>query len=222
MENHSHHGRGHAAPDAPGDGARAGIAIDPVCGMDVTIAGAKHRHDLGGETFYFCSGRCRERFAAEPERYRPGRQTRDEPPPPAYAVYTCPMHPEVRKVGPGTCPICGMALEPEQVGIDDAPNPELADMTRRFWIGLALAAPVFVLEMGSHLLGLRARERTGGAIRALLDLAPKAARRVSETGDEEVPLEAIQVGDACACAPARRFRSTARSSRARASSTNRW
>src|SRR5690348_1838209 len=66
---------------------------------------------------------------------------------PQATIYTCPMHPEVRQVGPGTCPICGMALEPEQVSLDDGPDPELIDMTRRFWIGLALTLPVFVLEM---------------------------------------------------------------------------
>src|SRR5690348_8788743 len=66
---------------------------------------------------------------------------------PQGTLYTCPMHPEVRQVGPGTCPICGMALEPEQVSLDDGPDPELIDMTRRFWIGLALTLPVFVLEM---------------------------------------------------------------------------
>ena len=71
------------------------------------------------------------------------------------AIYTCPMHPEIRQVGPGTCPICGMALEPEIVTADTGPNPELADMTRRFWIGLVLALPVMVLEMGGHFVGAR-------------------------------------------------------------------
>ena len=70
------------------------------------------------------------------------------------AVYTCPMHPEVRQQGPGDCPICGMALEPEQVSLDDGPSEELGDMTRRFWIGLVLTLPVLVLEMGGHLIGL--------------------------------------------------------------------
>ncbi|MDD9146914.1 heavy metal-binding domain-containing protein, partial [Enterococcus hirae] len=69
---------------------------------------------------------------------------------PEGTVYTCPMHPQIRQAGPGACPICGMALEPELVSLDDQPNPELADMTRRFWVGLALTLPVVVLEMGSH------------------------------------------------------------------------
>src|SRR6266436_2349166 len=69
------------------------------------------------------------------------------------AAYTCPMHPDYRQIGPGNCPICGMTLEPEVVTLDSPPNPELADMTRRFWVGLALALPVLVLEMGGHLVG---------------------------------------------------------------------
>ena len=73
---------------------------------------------------------------------------------PPGTIYTCPMHPQIRQVGPGACPICGMALEPELVGLDSGPNPELADMSRRFWIGLALAIPVLILEMGAHFAGL--------------------------------------------------------------------
>jgi Cu+-exporting ATPase len=218
---------------------------------------------------------------------------------PAGTIYTCPMHPQIRQEGPGSCPICGMALEPERVTAEAGPNPELADMRRRFWIGLALTIPIVVLEMGGHLAGidiahaigaraavwiqlvlatpvvlwtgwpflvrgwqsvvrrslnmftlialgtgaawlyslvatlipglfpdgfrgmdgtvavyfepaavitvlvllgqvleLRARERTGGAIRALLDLAPKLARRVRDDGsDEEIPLEHVHTGD---------------------------
>ncbi|MFX8281847.1 heavy metal-binding domain-containing protein, partial [Acinetobacter baumannii] len=72
---------------------------------------------------------------------------------PEGTVYTCPMQPQIRQIRPGSCPICGMALEPELVSLDDQPNPELADMTWRFWVGLALALPVFVLEMGGHLVG---------------------------------------------------------------------
>ncbi|WP_410052042.1 heavy metal translocating P-type ATPase [Bradyrhizobium sp. SZCCHNRI3016] len=125
--------------------------IDPVCGMSVDPATSKHRFDHQGHTFHFCSAGCRTKFAAEPDKYLGER----EPPPemPAGTIYTCPMHPEIRQVGPGTCPICGMALEPDVISLDDAPNPELADMTRRFWIGTLLAAPVVVLEMGGHLLG---------------------------------------------------------------------
>jgi len=284
----------------------AGTATDPVCGMTVdttadTGRGA-HRAEHAGTRYHFCSARCRERFLAEPARYideqRPssgGEHAAAETD--AGAIYTCPMHPEVRQRGPGACPICGMALEPETVTADAPPNPELADMKRRFWVGAVLTVPLLVLEMGGHavdlgqwlgqqlgnwlqlalatpvvlwagwpffvrgwasvvsrnlnmftliamgtgvawaysvvataapgvfpeafrsaegavavyfeaaavitvlvLLGqvleLGARERTSGAIRALLDLAPRTARRVGEDGhDEEVPLEAVEAGD---------------------------
>ncbi|WP_316203422.1 heavy metal translocating P-type ATPase [Bradyrhizobium sp. SZCCHNS3051] len=125
--------------------------IDPVCGMSVDPVTSTHRFDHQGHTFHFCSAGCRTKFAAEPDKYLGER----EPPPemPAGTIYTCPMHPEIRQEGPGTCPICGMALEPDVVSLDDAPNPELADMTRRFWIGAVLSAPVVVLEMGGHLVG---------------------------------------------------------------------
>ena len=127
----------------------AATAIDPVCGMRVDPATARHRATYQGKDYFFCSGRCRERFEAEPEKFLQPKPA--EPAAPAGTIYTCPMHPEVRQVGPGSCPICGMALEPEQVSLDDAPDPELADMTRRFWIALALTLPVFAIEMGSHL-----------------------------------------------------------------------
>jgi Cu+-exporting ATPase len=268
-------------------------ATDPVCGMSVDPQTAKHRCAYKGQDYFFCSGRCRERFEAEPDKF-----LRPKPPEAAEApgtIYTCPMHPEVRQVGPGNCPICGMALEPEQISLDDKPDPELIDMTRRFWTALALTLPVFVIEMGGHLglmhlvpqnrsnwisfalatpvvlwagapffargwrslvtrnlnmftliamgtgvawaysvvatlapqlfppafrdmhgevavyfeaaavitvlvllgqvLELRAREKTSGAIRALLGLAPKTARRITEHGDEDVALDSIAVGD---------------------------
>ena len=121
--------------------------------MTVDPHTAKHRHTHEGQPYYFCSARCREKFIAEPAKYlKP--ETKPAAPVPAGTIYTCPMHPEIRQEGPGSCPICGMALEPELVSADSAPNPELADMTRRFWIGLALTLPVFALEMGGHLTGL--------------------------------------------------------------------
>ncbi len=271
----------------------AAVAIDPVCGMSVTIETARHRFAYHGQDYCFCGKRCRERFEAEPEKFLQPKQP--EPEAPAGTIYTCPMHPEVQQVGPGSCPICGMALEPEQISLDDAPDPELIDMTRRFWIALGLTLPVFVIEMGSHLglmhlmppdwsnwisfvlatpvvlwagapffvrgwrslvtrnlnmftliamgtgvawlysvvgtlapqlfpaafrdrhgmvavyfeaaavitvlvllgqvLELRARERTSGAIRALLGLAPKIARRVTTHDDEDVAIDAIAVAD---------------------------
>ena len=287
------HKHDHGAPATGG-------AIDPVCGMTVDPHTAKHRADLHGHPYYFCSAGCKTKFVADPRKYLGERE-----PEPAIegAIYTCPMHPEIRQEGPGACPICGMALEPEIATADSGPNPELADMTRRFWIGLVLTLPVFSLEMGGHLtqlhmllgknlsnwlqfalatpvvlwagwpffvrgyqslltrnlnmftliamgvgvawvysvvavaapgtfpaafrdaegavavyfeaaavitvlvllgqvLELRAREATSGAIKALLDLAPKTARRVKSNGsDEEVSLDAVQVGDSLRVRP---------------------
>jgi len=280
---HNHH---HAA-------ASDGV-VDPVCGMRVDPHNAKHRADYQGRTYYFCASGCRTKFVADPKKYLSERPAE---PVPEGAIYTCPMHPEIRQVGPGSCPICGMALEPVIASAETGPNPELVDMRRRFWIGLVLTLPVFILEMGAHILGahnwldpklsnyiqfalatpavlwagwpffvrgwqsvvtrnlnmftliamgtgvayaysvvatffpgifphafrghggapavyfeaasvitvlvlmgqvleLRAREATSGAIRALLDLAPKTARRIKDDGgDEDVALDAVQVGD---------------------------
>ena len=152
MAEHSTHARGahthHASHAAKGSGA-----VDPVCGMTVDPHTAKHRHTHDGHPYYFCSARCREKFIAEPAKYlKP--ESRPAASVPAGTIYTCPMHPEIRQQGPGSCPICGMALEPEIISADAGPNPELADMTQRFWIGLALTLPVFALEMGGHLTGL--------------------------------------------------------------------
>ncbi len=288
---HDHHGHSHGS-----GAAHAELVKDPVCGMDVDPHTSKHRADYKGHTYHFCSNGCRERFVSNPQKYLSPEEVAAEPVPEG-TTYTCPMHPEIRQVGPGACPICGMALEPVMVTADGGPNPELVDMTRRFWIGLALALPVFLLEMSGHLfdihgfispqvsnwvqfvlatpvvlwagwpffvrgaqslvtrnlnmftlialgtgvawvysvvatfapgifpdafrgmggsvavyfeaaavitvlvllgqvLELRAREQTSGAIRALLDLAPKTARRMQPDGtEEEIALEAIVVGD---------------------------
>ena len=274
------------------------LAKDPVCGMSVDPATATHKAEHGGSTYHFCSTGCHDKFVAEPARFLAASAGTPPPTPaPSGAIYTCPMHPQVRQAGPGNCPICGMTLVPETVTADSGPSPELIDMTRRFWIGLALAVPVVALAMGGHLtnlhmllspvvlnwielvlatpvvlwagwpfferawasiknrslnmftliamgagvswaysvvatvapglfppdfrgmdgavavyfevaaaiivlvllgqvLELRAREQTGGAIRALLDLAPKTARRLRADGaDEEVGLEAVAIND---------------------------
>jgi P-type Cu+ transporter len=148
-----------AASSCCGDhdhGAVATRVHDPVCGMTVDPATSKHRFPHHGETFHFCSAGCRTKFAADPAKYlakKNEEQKTPEPEMPVGTIYTCPMHPDVRQVGPGSCPICGMALEPEIASLDSGPNPELADMTRRFWIGGALALPAVVLEMGGHLAG---------------------------------------------------------------------
>jgi P-type Cu+ transporter len=297
QHDHGHHDHaccgGHHDAKTAVVAAAAALATDPVCGMKVDPATAKHRFSYRDKDYLFCGARCRERFEAEPEKFLSPREP--APAAPAGTIYTCPMHPEVRQTGPGSCPICGMALEPEQVSLDDAPDPELIDMTRRFWIALALTAPVFVIEMGRHLglmhllplnwsnwislvlatpvvlwagapffvrgwrsvlsrnlnmftliamgtgvaylysvigtlapqwfppafrdmhgavevyfeaaavitvlvllgqvLELRARAQTSGAIRALLGLAPKTARRIGAHGDEDVAIDAIMTGD---------------------------
>ncbi len=294
-----HHGPGHVRDGAAGDAQASAMTRDPVCGMEVDPHTTPHRAEHAGRTHYFCSAGCRAKFVADPAAYldRQEQKLRAEPVAPG-TIYTCPMHPQVRQVGPGNCPICGMALEPEVATGEAGPNPELVDFTRRFWIGLVLTLPVVALEMGGHLTGLmhfvggpavgnwlqlllatpvvlwagwpffvrgwqsvvnrslnmftlialgtgaawifsvaatvtpgifppafrgadgsvavyfeaaavivvlvllgqvlelRARERTGGAIRALLDLAPAMARRVGEDGaEEEVPLAAVAVGE---------------------------
>ncbi len=128
--------------------------LDPVCGMTVNPAKTPHHAEHDGVAYHFCGVGCRTKFLADPDRYL----TRSAEPPPAVApgtIFTCPMHPEIRQEGPGPCPICGMALEPETITAEAPPNHELSDMSRRLWIGLALTAPVFILEMGGHLLGHR-------------------------------------------------------------------
>ena len=127
------------------------LATDPVCGMKVDPATSRHSFDHAGERYHFCSAGCRTKFAAAPETYLQPRQAAPTKP---GAIYTCPMHPQIRQVGPGSCPICGMALEPVVVSAEAQPNVELAGMSRRFWIGLVLTLPVFILEMGSHIPGL--------------------------------------------------------------------
>jgi Cu+-exporting ATPase len=126
------------------------MARDPVCGMSVDPATAEHRFDHGGRTYYFCAAGCRTKFAADPARYLDPKPAAAEPMP-AGAIYTCPMHPEIRQDRPGSCPICGMALEPEQPTAEAQPNVELIDMKRRLWFSLALTIPLVVLDMGGHL-----------------------------------------------------------------------
>ncbi|PIB92378.1 heavy metal translocating P-type ATPase [Caulobacter sp. FWC2] len=132
---------------------QADPAIDPVCGMTVDPRKTPHHVEHGSRTVSFCSAGCRDKFIASPERYL-ATATQAAPAAAEGTIYTCPMHPQIRQVGPGSCPICGMTLEPVTVTADSGPSHELDDMTRRFWIGLALTVPVFALEMGGHLSGL--------------------------------------------------------------------
>jgi Cu+-exporting ATPase len=148
----AHHGHGHSSKEAE----HGGRVTDPVCGMKVDPHATPHHAEHAGQEFHFCSAGCRSKFVADPARYLGGPDApkrRAEPVAPG-TIYTCPMHPQIRQIGPGSCPICGMALEPEMATAEAGPNPELVDFTRRFWIGLALTLPVLVLEMGGHLLGL--------------------------------------------------------------------
>ena len=150
---HGHDHGHHAGVTESEDGAFR--VKDPVCGMMVDPHATKHRAEHDGHPYYFCSNGCRTKFEADPVRYvDPGRAAKKADPVPEGTIYTCPMHPEIRQLGPGACPICGMALEPVLVGADKGPSEELVDMTRRFWIGLTLTLPVFALEMGGHLTGL--------------------------------------------------------------------
>jgi P-type Cu+ transporter len=135
-------------------GADAALTVrDPVCGMNIDPATSKHHFEHQGQTYHLCSAGCRAKFKADPAKYLDKAQPATGADVPAGTIYTCPMHPQIRQVGPGTCPICGMALEPEVASLDTAPNPELVDMTRRFWIGAVLSAPPVILEMGGHLAG---------------------------------------------------------------------
>ncbi|MDJ0866245.1 MAG: heavy metal translocating P-type ATPase [Myxococcota bacterium] len=138
-----------------------GSAVDPVCGMHVAEDGP-HRVEHGDGAFHFCSARCAERFGADPERYLAPR-----PPPPVAAStveHTCPMHPEVVQSGPGTCPACGMALEPVEITAEEAESPELADMQRRFRVSLALTLPVFAVAMAEMAPGLALADRVPRAL----------------------------------------------------------
>ena len=282
----------HATPDIP---AGTETAKDPVCGMTVAVKPDGRHAAFQGETFHFCSEKCQTKFKEDPWFYASGRAAGQKKAAPANVQYTCPMHPEIVRDAPGSCPICGMALEP--VVPTDEPSEELTDFTRRMWISAVAAVPLIILTMGElvalpvrdwighqtasylefllatpiilwaawpffqrgrdsvvnrspnmwtlislgvaaaylysivatflpgvfpeqyrmgegvgtyfeaavvivtlvfvgQVLELRARERTGDAIRALLDLAPKTARRILPDGTEyDAPLENIVEGD---------------------------
>jgi Cu+-exporting ATPase len=152
------HHHGHEQTDE----AHGAVVTDPVCGMKVDTRNAQHRHDLGDTTYHFCSARCLEKFEADPDRYLNPPATDPAVTHPAMgalpeaaegAVWTCPMHPEIRRDRPGSCPICGMGLEPLEPTLEEGPNPELIDMTRRFWVSAAFTIPLFILSMGTEFFG---------------------------------------------------------------------
>ena len=159
MQPHDHDP--HAQPSRPASSApTGGEALDPVCGMTVDPRATAHHAEHAGQAYHFCSARCRERFVAQPEAFL-SPPTADaaaapavEPPPDGAAatVYTCPMHPQIRQDHPGSCPICGMALEPLMPSLDDDESPELRDFSRRFWWTLPLTVVVLALAMLGHRL----------------------------------------------------------------------
>jgi P-type Cu+ transporter len=137
-----------------GGSATSTVAVkDPVCGMDVDPAVTAHHAEHAGHEYHFCSGGCRTKFVANPDAYL-GDKPKPEPKATPGAMWTCPMHPEIRQEGPGTCPICGMALEPEEPSLDDGPNPELVDFTRRTWVASVLTAPLLLVSMVAELIGV--------------------------------------------------------------------
>ncbi|HMO79529.1 MAG TPA: heavy metal translocating P-type ATPase [Pyrinomonadaceae bacterium] len=137
------HGQMKAAP--------SGEFVDPVCGMSVASGTAAGKHDFDGETYYFCSTGCLNKFKQNPARFLEKRNEETLDAASQGVEYTCPMHPEIVQIGPGSCPICGMALEPKVMTLDDAPDPEYLDMKRRFWISAVLTAPVFAPPVGERL-----------------------------------------------------------------------
>ena len=162
MGEHGHH---HAHGDHPAHGHghdHVTIVTDPVCGMKVDTRTAEHRHELGGTTYFFCSAGCLDKFRANPDAYLNPPEQDPAATDPAMGtlpqaaegtIWTCPMHPEIRRNGPGHCPICGMALEPLEPNLEEQANPELIDMSRRFWVSAVLSLPLVVLTFGAELLG---------------------------------------------------------------------
>jgi P-type Cu+ transporter len=141
-DHHSHCAHGHAPKDTPE------TASDPVCGMTVTVKDAQHVTEHDDQKYFFCSAGCLEKFRGDPEPYLTGQHHQADEQVPEGTIYTCPMHPEIRQIGPGSCPICGMALEPEMVTLDEGPDPELIDMRRRFWWSALFTVPLFAYAMG--------------------------------------------------------------------------
>ncbi|NMW31260.1 heavy metal translocating P-type ATPase [Altererythrobacter sp. RZ02] len=126
---------------------------DPVCGMDVDPSKSEHHAQHDGHDYHFCSAGCKTKFVADPEHYLTGKRQDVADNLPAGTIYTCPMHPEIRQEGPGSCPICGMALEPETFSLDTGPDPEYLDMLKRFWVSAVFSIPLFIYAMGDLIPG---------------------------------------------------------------------
>ena len=164
MATHTHM---HAKPEA----ARV---LDPVCGMEIDPADAVGTVTHGGRTWHFCSASCLRRFRENPSSFAGEADAPAAAPAPEGVEYTCPMHPEVVQVGPGTCPLCGMALEPRVATAEEPENHELRDMSRRFWIGAALTLPVFLVAMADMLPGRLLHGLLSPVAQAWLELALSA------------------------------------------------
>jgi len=146
------HGRCATPANEKSKGSGSDQVTDPVCGMTVDPNATPHHADHDGQTYHFCSQGCRSKFVANPSAYLNGKPL--EPAASLGAMWTCPMHPQIRRDGPGTCPICGMALEPEEPSLNDRPNPELVDFTRRTWAAAVLAVPLLAISMVAEMLGM--------------------------------------------------------------------
>src|SRR5260221_13279848 len=147
------------------------VVQDPVCGMAVDPSSAAGRVDYQGQTYYFCNVGCQTAFEANPERYLAPIQKTPAPAPQSQQVeYTCPMHPEIVRNGPGACPICGMALEPRHASAEEV-NPELQDMTRRFWASVALTAPILALMVSEMIPGQPLQHWLGSGVVLWVQLA---------------------------------------------------
>ena len=133
--------------------ASAGTVKDPVCGMDVDPSKSEHNTQHDGLDYHFCSAGCKTKFVAQPDHYLTGKHQDAAENVPAGTIYTCPMHPEIRQEGPGSCPICGMALEPETFSLDTGPDPEYVDMRKRFWVSALFSIPLFIYAMGDLIPG---------------------------------------------------------------------
>ncbi len=145
-------------------------AVDPVCGMTVDPETSSYRSEHGGETYYFCCGGCQTRFEADPEAFLAPADDRVEEPVPEGAIYTCPMDPEIEQVGPGSCPKCGMALEPMVVTIDEEENPELVDMRRRFVWSAVFSLPLLLVAMSDMIPGQPLQQAVPGVILVWIQL----------------------------------------------------
>ena len=166
MSAHEHQSCCHGSKSA--EPLESAVLRDPVCGMTVKPDGA-HRTEHAGVTYVFCSGGCRDKFVADPKKYLEPQPP--APPAPEGTIFTCPMHPEIEQIGPGDCPKCGMALEPRGISLNDGPDPELVDMTRRFWLSLVLSGPLLVIAMVDMLPSRPLSTLMGATGRTWIELA---------------------------------------------------